>query len=336
MHALLMTTVLLSGALGAVSPGSPAPSAASRRVVTFEGACDASGAVELEAGRFLVGDDEDNVLRVYDGHIGGPPVKTTDVSSALGLPSGGRRAPEADIEAATSVPPLAFWLTSHGRRSSGKQDANRFRFFATRTAPDGTTVQLEGQPYTRLLEDLLEAPHLARFGLAAAAERAPKQEGAFNIEGMTVMEDGRSFLIGLRNPLIEGQALAVTLLNPEGMVKGEKARLGPARLLDLGGQGIRSMTRWRGRYLIIGGSPSGNAGSRLFVWDGTDARPTPVAEADFTGLNPEAFVSYEDQDALLVLSDDGTRPIDGVECKRLREPGRKRFRGLWVTLPPRS
>ncbi len=327
---MLALTLLLSAALGATPVEPAAPPDPARPLVTFEGTCDASGAVELSDGRFLVGDDENNVLRVYDSHQGGRPVRTFDLSPALGLPPGKKQqSPETDIEAATAIPPLAFWLTSHGRRSSGQADANRLRFFATRQAADGQALQLEGKPYTRLLDDLLAAPRLQAYGLAEAAGRAPKQEGGFNLEGMTVREDGKSFLIGFRNPRPENKALAVTLLNPVEMVNGEPAKLGPVVLLDLGGQGIRSMTRWRGRYLIIGGSPSGNEGSRLFVWDGTAEKPTPVEGADFTGLNPEAFVSYENEDKILVLSDDGTHKIDGVECKRLKDPTRKRFRGVW-------
>ncbi|ATB26772.1 DUF3616 domain-containing protein [Melittangium boletus] len=328
---MLAITLLLSTALGTMPTEPPVPPSPARQVVTFEGTCDASGAVELSDGRFLLGDDENNVLRVYDGHKGGAPLQTFDVSAALGLPPGKKQTPETDIEAATSLPPLAFWLTSHGRKSSGKEDANRVRFFATRQSEDGKSLQIEGKPYTRLLDDLLAAPQLKGYGLDAAARLAPKQDGGFNLEGMTVMEDGKSFLIGFRNPRPEGKALAVTLLNPAEMVKGEPARLGPAVLLDLGGQGIRSMSRWRGRYLIIGGSPSGNDGSRLFVWNGKAEKPTPVEGADFTGLNPEAFVSYESEDRILVLSDDGTQVLDELECKRLKDPARKRFRGVWVS-----
>ncbi|WNG28326.1 DUF3616 domain-containing protein [Cystobacter fuscus] len=325
----LLLTTFLGAAPATATPPPPPP--ATRKVVTFEGTCDASGAVELKGGLFLVGDDENNVLRVYDGNTGGPPVQTFDLSSALGLPAGKKQAPETDIEAATPLPPLSFWMTSHGRKSSGKLDTNRFRFFATRTSEDGKDVRLEGKPYTRLLDELLAAPQLKPYGLAPASQKAPKEEGGLNIEGLTVMEDGKSFLIGFRNPRPQGKALAVTLLNPLELLQGKPARLGPALLLDLGSQGIRSMSRWRGRYLIIGGSASGSEGSRLFVWDGKAERPTVVTGADFTGLNPEAFVSYEDKDEILVLSDDGTHLIDGVECKRLKDPASKRFRGVWTS-----
>src|SRR5689334_16671248 len=92
------------------------------RLVTFEGACDASGAIPLDATHFLVADDEDNVLRVYDAERGGPPTKVFDLSS--------RVAPvdpdsEVDLEAATRVGDRGYFLSSHARKRSGKLDPNR-------------------------------------------------------------------------------------------------------------------------------------------------------------------------------------------------------------------
>lgn len=330
IRGMFKTAFVMTALLGA-SAQAPAPAPAMKSV-TFEGACDASGAVVQGQWMFTVADDEDNVIRVYDGKSGGGPVKTFDLSSALELPTGKKRPPETDIEAATEIPPLSFWLTSHGRKSSGKVDPNRFRFFATRTLENGTT-QLEGKPYTRLLDDLLVASQLEPFGLGFAATRVPKEEGGLNIEGMTAMEDGKSILIGFRNPLPQGKALTVVLLNPTELLQGKKARLGPARLLDLGGLGIRAISWWRGQYLFIGGPISGHGGSRLFTWDGGAGEPRAVEGADFTGLNPEAFVTFEDKEEILVLSDDGSTLIDGVECKRLPEAEKKRFRGVWLRLP---
>src|SRR5687768_12770455 len=96
----------------------PRPRAATVREVVFQGACDASGAVPLSDRRVVVADDEDNILRVYDAHVGGAPLSKTDLSASLGLPLKGkkkRRAPELDLEAATRIGDRAYWLTSHGR-----------------------------------------------------------------------------------------------------------------------------------------------------------------------------------------------------------------------------
>ena len=47
---------------------------ASPRMVTFNGACDASAAVALDANTFVVADDEDNILRIYSLEKPGMPV----------------------------------------------------------------------------------------------------------------------------------------------------------------------------------------------------------------------------------------------------------------------
>ncbi|XXF77120.1 DUF3616 domain-containing protein [Myxococcaceae bacterium GXIMD 01537] len=309
----------------AVRPGPEAPAP-----LVFEGGCDASGAVVLGGGLFVVGDDEDNILRVYDARRAGAPLETADLSPALELPVK-KKVPEADIEAATGLDSLAFWLSSHGRSSSGKRAPSRYRFFATTAPADGKGLQVVGRPYAQLLEDLLADPRMARFNLAGAEALPPKTPGGLNIEGMTASADGQSILIGFRGPVPEGRALVVPLLNPKELLEGHPARFGDPRLLDLGGLGIRSMSSWRGHYLLIGGAIAKESPSRLFTWRGGDDTPRPV-DVDLSGFNPEAFVSDENDERILVLSDDGTALIDGVECKRLEGPERKRFRGVWTRL----
>ncbi|WP_237078496.1 DUF3616 domain-containing protein [Myxococcus xanthus] len=303
-----------------------------REVLHFEGMCDASGAVALGGSLFVVGDDEDNILRVYDARRGGPPVQSVDLSPDLELPAAKKKPPEADIEAATGLGALSFWLTSHARNSSGKKAPSRLRFFATEETDAGP--RLVGRPYTQLLDDMLAAPQLARFGLDGAETKAPKAPGGLNIEGMTAMADGRTILVGFRSPVPDGKALLVPLLNPVALVEeGARAQLGEPVQLDLGGLGIRSLSWWRGRYVIISGGTSGEGTSRLFTWRGGEEAPVAVESVDLAGLNPEAFFTPEDAEEILLLSDDGAAPVDGVECKRLKDPSRKRFRGVWVRLP---
>lgn len=325
-----MSPVLLP-ALGTlvVSLNSPAAPGAT---LEFVGACDASGAVTLPGHRFVVADDEDNVLRVYDATRGGAPVREgVDVSKWLELPRKKKRWPESDIEAATGVGEVAVWLASHGRKSSGKADPSRLRFFGTRVAADGT-IEPFGRPYTRLLEDLVAAEELAGFGLRAAAAKAPKEPGGLNIEGMTANPDGTSVVIGFRNPVPGGKAILVDLENPLDLLAGKRARLSRPRLLDLGGYGVRAISTWRGRYLLVAGPPGGPGPSRLYRWDGRTA--PELLPVDLAGLNVEAFASFEDRDEILLLSDDGERPVDGKPCKRVGDPAKKSFRGRWVRLPP--
>jgi hypothetical protein len=302
--------------------------------VVFTGMCDASGAVALSDRRFVVADDEDNVLRVYDVEQGGAPLGGTDVSHGLKLPLKKKKkpgsvpvAPEADIEAATRLGDRAYFMTSHGRNSSGKLKPERLRFFAT-TAPEDGDIEVIGEPYDGLLADLLAEPRLGSFELAKAAELAPKAPGGLNLEGMTERKEGGVWL-GFRNPIPEGRALLVPLLNPEELITGKKARFGDPVKLDLGGLGVRSLSSHRDRYLIVAGPFDQGATSRLFTWDG-GAKVEPLDRVSLAGFNPEGFFTPEGRDHIMLLSDDGGVSIDGTDCKRLKDPAAKRFRGLWV------
>ena len=306
--------------------------------MVFTGMCDASGAVALSDRRFVVADDEDNVLRVYDVEQGGAPLGGTDVSHGLNLPLKKKKkpgsvpvAPEADIEAATRVGDRAYFMTSHGRNSSGKLKPERLRFFAT-TAPEDGDIDVIGEPYDGLLADLLAEPRLAGFELAKAAELAPKAPGGLKLEGMNERKEGGVWL-GFRNPIPEGRALLVPLLNPEELITGKKARFGDPVKLDLGGLGVRSLSSHRDQYLIVAGPFDQGATSRLFTWDG-GARVELLDRVSLASFNPEGFFTPEGRARIMLLSDDGSVSIDGTECKRVKDPAAKRFRGLWVSPKP--
>jgi hypothetical protein len=318
------------------------PQRGQSRTIIFTGACDASGAVPVSEQQFVVADDEDNLLRVYDAGRGGAPLHSTDLSAQVPLrkedrgPAKSRnkkpkKAPEFDLEAATRLGDTAYWLTSHGRNSKGKQRLERFIFFATTLPRAGEPATLLGRPYVSLLDDLLAFEALRDFDLQTASERAPKEPGALNVEGLTAMANGGGVYIGFRNPLPRGRALIVPLLNPRKVIAGGAAQLGPPVLLDLGGLGIRALSWWRGRYLIVGGPFGDGGGSRLYSWTGRG--PATTLPIDLEGLNPEGFFTPEERDEIMLLSDDGNQPIDGTPCKELVDPSQKRFRGRWVRLP---
>jgi hypothetical protein len=303
------------------------------RDLTFSGMCDASAAVPLDERRFVAADDEDNVLRAYDSRSPGAPLWNVDVSRDIGIePKSGkakRSAPEADIEAATRVGQLSFWMTSHGRNSSGKAKPERLRMFAATLPEQAKPMVVTGRAYEHLLDDLLAEPRLASFGLREAAERAPKAPGGLNLEGMTARREGGVW-IGFRNPIPGGRALLVPLLNPEQVVQDARAQFGEPRLLDLGGLGVRAISHRKGRYLILAGPFDSALGARLYSWDGGTELKLDTRD-QLAGLNPEGFFTPEDGTDVLVLSDDGSLAIDGTECKRLPDPTRKRFRARWIT-----
>jgi hypothetical protein len=302
--------------------------------LVFQGMCDASGAVALSEDVFVIADDEDNLLRAYDTKAPGPPLWMVDVAPALGVeakpPKVGKPAkgaPETDIEAATRVGDIALWLTSHGRNSSGKARPERLRLFGTSLPAHGSELRVVGS-YDKLLDDLFAEPRLARFRLREASELAPKQKGGLNLEGMTRRREGGVW-IGFRNPIPDGKALVVPLLNPEAVLRGDAAQFGEAVLLSLGGRGIRALSLQGERYLVIAGPFDGAPGSDLYTWDGVN-EPEPSA-ADLSGLNPEGFVTPSGSSKTLVVSDDGSELVHGTECKRLADPSQKRFRARFIT-----
>jgi hypothetical protein len=328
-----------AAACSSPAPTPPAPPPTSARVVTFQGMCDASAAVEIDRHRFLVADDEDNILRTFDADRGGAALAGVDMSQPLGLTPKGKRLdkwPELDLEAGTRIGERAYWLTSHGRNSKAKLKPERLRFFST-TVPGATTrepadaLQLVGHAYEHLMDDLVGDPRYAAFGLAAAAERAPKDEGGFNLEGMTATPDG-TLLLGFRNPVPDGLALLFTVDAPAAIFDTDaRATLGAPIRLDLGGLGVRALTWWRDAYLIVAGPRDSGGASAIFRWDGHGA---PVRLAiDLAGFNPEGTFTPDTRDELMLLSDDGSVEHGGVPCKELKDPAQRRFRGLWLQLP---
>ncbi|HEY8942624.1 MAG TPA: DUF3616 domain-containing protein [Polyangiaceae bacterium] len=318
------TPVRLTSSAGAETP---VPAGADR-VVTFRGACDASGAVELDARRFAVADDEDNVIRVYDADRGGEPLLQVDLSPSLPLEKSWNA--ESDFEAATRLGDAAYFLASHGRTSKGKRDPDRALFFATSLPAQAAAPALVGKPYRSLLDDLANDPGLRPFALHEAALRSPKAPGGLNLEGLTADPAG-GLLLGFRSPIPEGRALLVRMLNPQAMLAGERVRFSEPFLLDLQGLGVRSLSTWGKRFLIIAG-PSGDGGPfGLFRFDGRTA-VEPVPGLDFEGFGPEGFFTPESRDELMVLSDDGTRVMHGKACKKLKDTKLKSFRGVWLKL----
>lgn len=285
--------------------------------VQHAGLSDASAGIALDDLHFVVANDEHNRLVVYRRGLP-QPLHEVDLGSFLGTKK------EADIEGSARTGQRIYWIASHARNAKGKVREDRQRFFATDIVAGGgaPTVRPAGKPYTRLLADLTASPALAALKLGDAAQLAPELAGGFNIEGLAEGPQG-SLLIGLRNPLRQGRALLIPLLNPaELVVTGAgPARFGQAIALDLGGLGVRSVERLTdGSYLIAAGLPGDGGGFRLFHWAGTPAAAPQAVPLDLGGLRPEGLFSWADG-RLTLLSD------DGAQHKALPE-AQQRFRAV--------
>ncbi len=300
------------------------------RPMVYSGMCDASGAVAVSSNLFVVASDEDNILRLYRSDQAGGPIQEFNCNAFLELRG---KSLEADLEAAARIGDRAFWIGSHGRNRNGKERANRCRFFATDIKVTDGEVSLTpvGKPYKRLLDDLINDARFEPFHFARAARYAPKEPGALNIEGLAATPEGH-LLIGFRNPIPQGQALLIPLLNPDEVIAGRSPRFDRAIQLDLGGLGIRDMACYAGTYLIMAGAYHGGGPFQLFRWAGPGAKPEPLAVAGLREYTPEAIIIYPQKGLREVqsLSDDGTRLIDGCPCKDLKDPHRQTFRGFWV------
>ncbi len=304
------------------------------QTVVFKGMCDASGAVPLNAKQFMVADDEDNLLRIYDADTGGAPIGQVELSPhQLGLGAqakskqGHPRPLELDLEAATRLGDTSFWLTSHARNAKGKHKLERYQFIAL--TGQGQSWRPLGKPYGGLLASLAAAPHYGPFNLAEAALGGAKDIEGLNIEGMTARPDGALY-IGFRNPVPQGRALIASLANPQSVIAGAQPLwLAPIQL-DLNGLGIRGLSAWRGDYWIIAGTAGIGHNSRLYRWAGGAAAPSAMALGLPADFNPEGFFTPEERGEFMLLSDDGSRLKDGVECKKLKDPAQKTFRGLWL------
>lgn len=307
-----------------------APGAAAQvDIRSYEGMCDASAVVSLEGDKFVVANDEDNILRIY--RLGQSKPLRDDQDLSAFLESGA----EVDIEGAARVGSRIYWITSHGANRNAKPRPERRRFFATDIVTEGDDLRLVpvGQPYRELVADLVKWDDTNRFDFPVLAQRAP-EAGGLNIEGLVARPDG-TLLLAFRSPVVDGVATLVPILNPAEMVSGAAARLGPPIALDLGGLGIRSIeTLPGGPGYVIAAGPVADGAFRLFLWDGQEKNGRPLV-ADPGGMSPEAIaIRRETTDRLLLFSDDGDVPVDAAPCKEA-PAARRAFRGGETGLQPR-
>ncbi len=296
----------------------------------FHGASDVSAAVFLDQTRFVVADDETNILRIYDVNIPESPIFSLDLNAFLEVEG---KFPEADIEAAARMDDRIYWITSHGRNSGGKTRSNRHRFFCTKLNIVNDQPQLEpvGRPCTDLIRQFPTQSSLVYNTITKAArpdgslskkereKMAPKKEG-LNIEGLVYYRPNKSLLIGLRNPLFSpdgkkgGNAIVVELLNPQAVVDdGADARFGRVLGWNLNNRGIRGMeySDCQKAFFILAGAVDSETTFALYRWDGDFAHQPELATVwpKEDSFNPEGIAESHFGGPLWIFSDDGTLEI---------------------------
>jgi len=298
------------------------------RPMEYAGMRDASAAVVVSSNLFIVADDENNILRLYSADKAGPPLKEFDLNAFLEVTG---KSIEADLEGAAKIGNRAFWIGSHGRNKDGKQRPNRSRLFATDIKINDGEVTLTpvGKPCKHLLDELLRDSRFAELHLAEASTRAPKEEGALNIEGLAATPQGH-LLIGFRNPVRGGQALIIPLLNPNEVIEGKPPRFDLPVRLGLDGLGIRDIALFEGTYFIIAGPWHSGDKFEFYHWAGGNAEPKRFIVKHVGDYHPEAIVIYPQKGfhEIQILSDDGNRPIDGIPGKELGDSRPNTFRSF--------
>ncbi|MGW4288313.1 DUF3616 domain-containing protein [Streptomyces sp. NPDC004673] len=312
------------------------------------GASDASAAVDAGGGYVLVANDEDNTLRLYDGSASGAPVKSWNLSSALGA------AKEVDIEGAARVGNTVYWTGSLGNNKDGEYKADRNTVFTTTLSGSGAATSVAFGSAGHKLRDDLEAWDKAngnRYGFAAATAdgQTPKQVDGFNVEGLEFAPGSTTTAyVGFRAPLVPpssgGKALIVPVTNIDQVVRGTKATFGTPVELDLGGLSVRDLRRNdQGQYLILAGSwaaEDNSAPYALYRWDGVaghqPSKALDLPTADAGGW--ESVVSVPDLDAsggrVQLITDDGSADLygDGTEAKDLSHPEWQKSRSTVFSL----
>ena len=325
---------------------------------------DASAAIPIDDSLMWIGDDENQIIRIYNRNASGPPVAGFDMGPFLGLTDIENGRPrEVDIEGATRVGNRIFWIGAHSHANIAEGRTNRSRVFATDISGSGasSTLTYAGR-YDFLKLDLVNwdmsnghGRGANRYGLDASTAEGvdPKTPAGFNIEGLC-MAPGSSTTayIAFRAPIIPAtnrtHALIVPVLNfttlaisggPPG-----SAVFGAPIEIDLFGRGFRSIEGNAFGYLIVAGPPYNDTAAyprdfRLFSWTGNPNDPPQERGADLTGMNPEALVDlptapFTPTDRVQIVSDNGRRVWynDDIQAKFLREPAFKKFRSDRVTL----
>ncbi len=344
------TATLMYGASAFPAGGTP---------TYFTGSSNASAAVPITDEWMLVGDDEDNIIRLYPRHAPAGPAQTYrltdhDVNQPpLYLPDAKKSGllREMDIEDGVRLFNRAYWMCSHSNNNLGKPRPNRNRLFATDIQGEGTNISLQIVGYYGGLRDDLIAwgdAHGYDFTSATAEGKSSKLADGLNIEGFGLAPDGTTAMIGFRAPLVPvtDRKRALIALLPEFVRWFNNGRpvtapkIGPPVELDLGGRGIRALKGGPHGCLIVAG-PVGDDGTfALFTWSGHPNEAPQQRAANLSGTRPEVLVEMPsgpltDATQVQLLSDNGTADWynTGQESKDLISPLQK-FRSDWVTLGP--
>ena len=267
----------------------------------YSGAGNGSTEIDVGGGYMIVGDDESNVLRLYNESQSGPPVKTFDFTGVL--PDG---TSEIDIESSARAGNTLYWMGSLSNSKSGDADPERDIVFAATIEGEGagTTLKYLGS-YTGLRQDLIawDEANGNALGLAAsAASGVPSNETrGLNVEGLEFAAGSTTTAyLAFRAPIEPAsdrtRALLVPVTNLPALVSdgnpgSTHATFGAPLEWNLGGLGVREIRKnAANQYLVIAGtSDDSNSSFGLYTWDGNPADQPVLARTALSAVAEGAW-----------------------------------------------
>ncbi len=278
---------------------SPTHAAPSAIVSSFTGGTfEASGVAHVHGtdGVLFVDDgrtDEVFWMRLGEGHKQAGAIKAVRLGASV-----------IDLEGITTDG-THFYVVGSQSKSKGGDLAGlvRFRFDAQGERAEGSEVVSGLKRF--LAENVAE--------LRGMSDRKYK-DGGINVEGLAWDARGRRLLLGLRSPVLDGQALVVPLRlrDPRGTFSESNLEVEGAKAirLPLGGAGVRSIEyddRAQAFRIIAGAGPnSEKLDFKLWEWDGDAARPALRETGAFDRkLKPEGItrVSSAGRDFTFIVFD---------------------------------
>lgn len=269
-----------------------------------------SGVQQMADGRFIVVEDESHqpldVLSLQsDGQVSEQILHSGTLSGLI--------SPNRDLGKMEDLEAVAidgqnriYVITSHSRKKNGNRTDKREQLIRFVLNGDKVTgIKISHGLRKQISEKHKSLEH-------AFSKRDVKDDGGFNIEGLSFDRTKQKLLIGLRSPLADGNAIVVVLENPLAVFDhNEVPRISDTLIeLDLGGGGIRSMCydQHLGGYLIL--SRKKGKKFKLWLWSGdTNDSPQRLHVPDVKNLRQaEGVTPVRLQDGpagILIVSDDG-------------------------------
>lgn len=220
-------------------------------------------AIDQIGDRLLVGADEGGKIKVLEWQA------DQSYKAIYGIELGDR---EIDIEGITSEGDTVYVIGSHSYKrekvdpadayvqnqtaiAQTTLDPERDQLFRFRLGPDPKIDQIS-------LRDVLENDEILSLFC-----QIPSKENGVDIEGIAVRD--QQLYIGFRGPVLRGNWVPVLRCEFQEPLK-RASRL----WVNLGGRGIRDLTRVDDGFLILAGPVGdGPGGYQVYFWDGADCLP---------------------------------------------------------------